>query len=146
MVTQMNKLILLIGLFVLTIQSVVYGHSDDKLKPIAVEKLIQTSNSWNGKKLPNYAKGTPEITLLRIVVQPKTRLPLHTHPVINAGVLLKGSLTVTTEDNKVLNLNAGDPIVEVVNTWHYGENKGDEPAEIIVFYAGTKGTPITVKE
>ena len=35
--------------------------------------------------------------------------------------------------------------MEVVHTWHYGINDGDGPAEIIVFYAGEKDTPITVK-
>jgi hypothetical protein len=34
----------------------------------------------------------------------------------------------------------------VVNTWHYGINEGDLPAEIIVFYAGVVDSPITVKE
>jgi quercetin dioxygenase-like cupin family protein len=71
---------------------------------------------------------------------------LHQHPVINAGVLLQGELTVETNEGKTLHLKAGDPIVEVVNTWHYGINEGDEPAEIIVFYAGVQGKPITTKE
>jgi quercetin dioxygenase-like cupin family protein len=74
------------------------------------------------------------------------QLPLHKHPVINAGVLLKGELTVVTEDNKTLHLKAGDSIVEVVNKWHYGINKGNESAEIIVFYAGAQGSPITIKK
>ncbi len=64
---------------------------------------------------------------------------------INAGVLLKGQLTVVTEAGDTLHLQTGDPIVELVNEWHYGKNEGDEPAEIIVVYAGTEGTPITVK-
>jgi quercetin dioxygenase-like cupin family protein len=66
--------------------------------------------------------------------------------VINAGVLLSGQLTVLTRDGKTLHLTAGDPIVEVVNTLHYGINQGAVPAEIVVFYAGTIGTPITVVE
>jgi len=40
---------------------------------------------------------------------------------------------------------AGDAIVEVVEKWHSGRNRGDEAAEIIVFYVGGKGQPITVK-
>jgi len=71
---------------------------------------------------------------------------MHTHPVINAGVLLKGQLTVTTESGQVLHLRLYDPIIEVVDTWHYGKNEGDEPAEIIVFYAGIKGESITIKK
>lgn len=111
-----------------------------------VEVLVKTDNSWNGSSLPNYTPGKPEITILRIQIPPKTELPLHKHPVINAGVLLKGQLTVITETKETLHLKAGDPIVEVVNTWHYGINEGDETAEIIVFYAGTQELPITVKQ
>lgn len=113
---------------------------------VHVDVLAKTSVSWDGTALPNYPKGRPEITILRIQIPPKVRLPLHEHPVINAGVLLKGELTVVTIDKKVLHLKAGDSIVEVVNKWHYGVNEGNKPAEIIVFYAGVKGSPITIKK
>jgi quercetin dioxygenase-like cupin family protein len=75
-----------------------------------------------------------------------TRLDTHSHPVINAGVLMSGQLTVVTTDGKTLHLKAGDPIVEVVNTLHYGINQGEVPAEIVVFYAGVVDSPITVIE
>jgi quercetin dioxygenase-like cupin family protein len=113
---------------------------------IAVDVLAKTSSSWNGKALPDYAEGTPEITILRIKIPAGAKLPLHEHPVINAGVMLKGELTVVTENKKTLHLKAGDSIVEVVDTWHYGKNEGNGPAEIIVFYAGIVGTPITVEK
>jgi len=58
---------------------------------------------------------------------------------------LTGELTVVTEDKKTLHLKAGESIIEVVNTWHYGKNEGKEPAEIIVFYVGAPDTPITIK-
>lgn len=115
-------------------------------KTAQVEVLAKTSSSWDQSQLPPYPEGIPEITILRITIPPGLQLPLHRHPVINAGVLLKGELTVTAEDHKVLHLNAGDSIVELVNKWHYGKNEGDEPAEIIVFYAGVVDEPITVKE
>jgi len=65
-----------------------------------------------------YGDGKAEVTLLRIRILPKTELPLHQHPVINAGVLLKGQLTVVTQDNEMLYLKAGDTIVDAVNNWH----------------------------
>jgi quercetin dioxygenase-like cupin family protein len=113
---------------------------------VRVDVLARTSSSWDGGTLPGYEKGKPEITILRIKIPQGMQLPLHKHPVINAGVLLKGELTVVTEDNKTLHLKAGDSIVEVVNKWHYGINKGNESAEIIVFYAGAQGSPITIKK
>lgn len=113
---------------------------------VEVEELAKTSSSWDGGALPDFPKGQPEITILKITIPPKVRLPLHKHPVINAGLLLSGELTVVIEDKKILYLKAGDSIVEVVNTWHYGINEGHEPAEIVVFYAGIQGAPITIKE
>lgn len=96
--------------------------------------------------MPAYPDGQPQLTILRIRIPSGTTLPLHKHPVINAGVLLSGTLTVITENDKTLRLKAGDPIIEVVNKWHYGKNDGAEPAEIIVFYVGTADLPLTVKQ
>ncbi|MGL1887262.1 MAG: cupin domain-containing protein [Reichenbachiella sp.] len=113
---------------------------------IKVETLSKTSQSWNGDALPAYAKGTPEVTILKITIPPKTMLPVHKHPYMNAGVLLSGSLKVVTQDKKILQMKAGDPIVEVIDTWHHGSNEGDVPAVIVVFYAGIKGQAITIKK
>ncbi|MCG9677379.1 cupin domain-containing protein [Vibrio sp. Isolate23] len=119
----------------------------DKMTP-KVEQLAKSSRSWEGSELPSYGQGIPEITVLKITIPPKAQLPLHEHPAINAGVLTKGQLTVITQDEvkgkKVLEMKAGDSLVEVVNTCHYGRNEGNEPAEIIVFYAGIKDAPVTV--
>ncbi len=118
----------------------------EDVNAVQTDVLAKTSLSWDGSHLPDYPKGSPEITILRIKIPPGAQLPLHKHPVINAGVLLSGELTVVTEDNKTLNLKAGESIVEVVNKWHYGKNEGNKTAEILVFYAGTINKPITIKE
>jgi quercetin dioxygenase-like cupin family protein len=113
---------------------------------VAANVLSKTGSSWDGTTLPDYTNGKPEITILRIKIPPGAMLPMHKHTVINAGVLLNGDLTVVTEDGRTLHLKEGEAIVEVVNTWHYGKNEGNKPAEIIVFYAGRAGTPITVNK
>jgi quercetin dioxygenase-like cupin family protein len=113
---------------------------------IQVDVLAKSSVSWDGSHLPDYPKGTPEVTILRIKIPPGAQLPLHKHPVINAGVLLSGELTVVTEDNKILHLKAGDSIVEVVDKWHSGKNEGSILAEILVFYAGIVDVPISIKK
>ena len=76
---------------------------------ISVKELVRTSKSWDGKSLVPYPRGQPEITILRISIPAGARLETHTHPVINAGVLVSGQLTVKTTDGKVLRLKAGDP-------------------------------------
>lgn len=127
-----------------------YAYADDthgKQQGIAVDVITKSDTSWDGTPLPHYATGQPEITILKITIQPGVSLPMHEHPYINAGVLMTGELTVVRKDNgKTLHLKAGDSITELVNTWHYGINEGKVPAEIIVFYAGVKGKPVTIIE
>jgi quercetin dioxygenase-like cupin family protein len=53
---------------------------------------------------------------------------LHHHPVISAGVLLEGELTVVGSEGSTLQLLAGDAIIEMVDTPHYGMNQGSEDA------------------
>lgn len=113
---------------------------------VEVKVLAKSGKSWDGQSLPAYPKGVPEISILHITIPPKTTLPLHHHPVINAGVMLEGELTVITETDKVLHLKKGDALIEVVETIHYGKNEGDTPVVIIVFYAGVKDQAVTVKE
>lgn len=111
--------------------------------PIA-DQLLRTTHSWDGTALPAYPEGQPEITILRITIPPGARLATHHHPVISAGVLLSGQLTIVTPDGRSVRLDAGDAAVELVDAPHYGINEGAEPAEVIVFYAGIADQPISV--
>lgn len=110
-----------------------------------VDILTQTSTSWDGHPLPDYAEGAPEVTVARIRIPPGTTLEMHKHPVISAGLLLNGELTLVTESGDTMRLDPGDSAVEVVNRWHYGTNEGSETAELVVFYAGVEDVPNTIK-
>ena len=109
--------------------------------------LVKDTKSWNGESLPTQTIQHPEVTIKEITVQPGEALPIHLHPVINAGILLEGELTVYTEDrSKVLKLNADsekNTIIEMVNQYHFGMNPGDKPARIVVFYISEKGHTVT---
>ena len=113
-------------------------------KGVSVDVLAKSTLSWDGSAMPEYPKGTPEVSVLKIVIPPHTTLPMHKHPLINAGILLEGELTVITEAKKTLHLKAGEALIEVVNTWHYGINEGETPAVIVVFYAGVKGEALSI--
>ncbi|MGE4498343.1 MAG: cupin domain-containing protein [Deferribacterales bacterium] len=134
----MKKLILIA---ILAFSVSAFGAESPSVK---AETLASTGSSWDGTPLPAYPDGQPEITVLKITIPAGSVLPLHKHSVINVGFLVSGELKVTTENGDILQLKAGEAIVEVVNTWHKGENTGDTSAEIVVFYAGTKGTPLSV--
>lgn len=105
--------------------------------------VVESSVSWDGSNLPDYPEGIPKVSLLRITIPPKSKLDIHKHPIINVGYMTRGELIVVSEDGEKKHLKTGEGIVELVDKYHYGENPNNEPAEIIVFYAGNTESAFT---
>ena len=108
------------------------------------ETVIQTDSHWNGQPIKPLNIKNPKVTILRITIPAGEKLAMHKHPILNIGYLTKGELTVRSDKGDVLVLKPGDPIVELVNEWHYGESTGSGDAEIIVTYVGDKDDELSV--
>ena len=108
------------------------------------EKLIQTTVHWNQQPIKPIRLKHPQVTVLRITIPAGEKLVMHKHPILNVGYLTKGELTVRSEKGDVLVLKPGDPIVELINEWHYGESTGSEDAEIVVTYVGEKSDTLSI--
>ena len=137
------KRLLFVAIFLCVLPAVCLAQDEDA---IAVVQLLKTSSSWDGSALPTYPEGKPEITIARVTIPPGAQLPLHEHPVITAGVVLSGGLTIVREDGETFRVSAGEAFAEVVNRGHSGRNDGDIPVEIVAFYAGTVDSPVTVNK
>jgi quercetin dioxygenase-like cupin family protein len=111
-----------------------------------VQQILQTTQSWDGTLYQNYPAGQPQLTVLRIKVPANTALHWHHHPVISVGYVLSGELTLEKKDTGERTIvHAGQALGETVQTTHRGFTT-NEPVELIVFYAGQVGVPITVNE
>lgn len=113
------------------------------LPSVTVEELIKAKTTWNGSLLPPYGSGTPEISVVRVTIPVGASLPMHVHPQATAGVLLQGRLEVRTPEGVTRMVSPGDAVIELVNEPHGGANVGQEPAVILVVYAGIEGQPVT---
>lgn len=132
---------ILVGLIGLLLLNLVIANPS-----IQIETLMRSSQSWDGQAYKAYPKGSPELTVLKITIPANTELPWHTHPMPNAGYVLSGELTVqkkSTGEKKML--TAGQVSPEMVNELHRAFT-GDIPVELIMFYAGTKGMPLSQHE
>lgn len=110
---------------------------------VQTEVLLRTSASWDGSPYTAYPAGAPELTVLKIKIPPRTQLAWHTHPMPNAGYVLSGEVTVEKrESGQKLLITQGQALPETVGTEHRGIT-GDSGAELIVFYAGTRGMPLS---
>lgn len=110
--------------------------------PVGVETLLQTTSSWDGRAYDRYPAGTPEISVLKVTVPPRTELSWHTHPMISAVYLVSGKLNLKIrETGQSISFKPGDVFGDTVDVLHQGYTD-DAPVEMIVFFAGTPGMPL----
>jgi quercetin dioxygenase-like cupin family protein len=109
------------------------------------EELIRTSQSWDGVELPDYLQGRPELVAVKYVFPAGQKLGWHHHPVMNYGILVQGELTIIGQDGKEKVVHEGEPVVEMVNTIHHGENRGNKPVILYMFYLSQKDLPLAVQ-
>ncbi len=108
------------------------------------DTVIKTQTHWNEQPIKPINIEHPEVTILRITIPAGEKLAMHKHPILNVGYLTKGELTVRSEKGDVIVLHPGDPIVELIDVWHYGESTGSSDAEIVVTYVGEKGDALSL--
>lgn len=113
-------------------------------KAVKVTPVLKTQTSWDGQPL-QYPAGDAEVTGMLIEIAPGGETGWHLHPVPSFGMVLEGELEVTLKDGRHNRLKAGDALAEVVNTAHNGRNVGTVPLKLVVFYAGSKGQPLSEK-
>ena len=137
----MNKAMKLVAvLFVMIFCMATSAYSAEK------EVLLQTTSTWDNAEYSKLKIKKPEVTVLKIIIGIGEELPMHRHDLVNVAYVKKGTLTVITDDNKEITLHEGDVLPELIGKYHYGKNTGKEPIELVVFYVGEKGTPLSVNK
>ena len=137
----MNKAIKLAAmLFVMIFCTAGISYSAEK------QVLLKTTSTWDNAEYKKLKIKNPEVTVLKIVINVNEKLPMHKHDLVNIAYVKKGTLTVITNDNKKITLHEGEVLPELIGKYHYGKNTGKEPIELIVFYIGEKGTPLSVNK
>lgn len=121
-------------------------NATDNNPSIGVEstELLRTTKSWNGEELPDYPQGKPELVAMKYVIPVGQKLGWHHHVAMNHGVLVQGELTIIGLDGQIKTLHEGDVVVEMVDSVHYGENRGTKPIILYMFYVSQEGLPLSV--
>ena len=137
----MNKTIKLItAIFVMILFVTNSSYSAQK------EVLLKTTSTWDNAEYKKLKIKKPEVTVLKIIINVGEELPMHKHDLVNIAYVKKGTLTVITDDNKEITLHEGEVLPELIGKYHYGKNSGKCPVELVVFYIGEKGTPLSVNK
>jgi quercetin dioxygenase-like cupin family protein len=139
-----TRALFLTGSLMATASIVVAQDTPAQVSTAQRETLLQTTQSWNGKPYTRYPTGNPQLTTLKVTIAPHTSLPWHSHPIPNVVYVLSGTLTLRDRaSGKTLVVHQGQAVGESVDDVHRGE-AGDEPAVLLITYAGTPGVPTSV--
>ncbi len=108
------------------------------------ETILKADSGITGAPYTAYPQGKPLLTVLRIHFPAHSVLPWHTHVVPNAAYVVSGHMFIEDRaTGKRYRIDAGEAFPESVGVVHRGLTE-DEPAEVIVTYAGTRDTPLSI--
>ena len=110
--------------------------------PLQVKTLLQTDKAWDGTQYTAYPAGHPQLSMLQITIPPHTTMEWHRHPIPNAAYVVSGTLNVEKQNSLRKQFTKGQVIAEIVGEWHRGVT-GDQAVELLVFYAGSPGVPLS---
>ncbi len=110
-----------------------------------VKTLLQTSVNAAGQTI-SYPQAAPaQISVLQITFPPGGETGWHKHSVPLIGYVTAGTLTIHFAGGERKVFHTGDAFAEAVGILHNGRNEGTVPVKLIVFIAGEKDVPYTVK-
>ena len=125
------------------------ARADDKPdynNDVKVTKLLRTSTNAAGQTIVYPKDGPAEVSILTVEIPPGKQTGWHKHPVPIFGYVLSGTLTVNFAGGEKKVFHPGDALAEAVNVLHNGVNHGTETVKLLIFVAGEKGVPFTIKE
>jgi quercetin dioxygenase-like cupin family protein len=111
---------------------------------VTSQPLLCSTTAWNGSTYAPYPTGVPELSVRLMTIPAHTALSWHSHPMPSAAYLVSGELTVEEPGGARRRMLAGEAFAETVQTEHRGV-AGDQPAVVIVFYAGVQGMPLATE-
>ena len=137
------KKIILTTFFIL---SIILEIKSQYTKGTIIEMLLKTDTTSIGQKI-NYPQFTnDEVTVVKVTIGPGDSTGWHVHNFPVFAYVLKGKLTLKLKNGKITEYSQNSCFAEVINTYHNGLNNGKENLELIAFFMGEKGRPLSEHE
>ena len=116
---------------------------NDKL---IIEKLMQSDSDSMGQKISYPDVKDAKITMMKITFPPGETTGWHKHNIPVFSYILKGTLTVQTEDNKIIEYKENTSFAESYNIYHKGTNNGKTDLVVLAIYLGGDKEELSVKK
>lgn len=106
---------------------------------VVVKPVLSTTVTSSGQPIV-LPQNDAQVIVSIYEIPPGAVLPKHKHPFPRYGYVQAGTIEVTNLDTgKTETFKTGDFILEAVDQWHFGTNKGPEPVKLLVIDMVEKG-------
>jgi quercetin dioxygenase-like cupin family protein len=118
------------------------AHSTEPDVSVRAVEVLRTTQTWAHSPI-EFPRGQSEVIGLAIEIAPGGETGWHSHPVPSFGYVVAGTIELTLPSGAVKRFRAGEAFAEVIDVSHNGRNVGPDRVKLIVFYASTRGQPIS---
>ena len=108
--------------------------------------ILRAFTTIGRQKLKYLRTDKPAIEVMLVEIEPRGQSGRHMHPVPTVVYVIEGTLTVEMDDGSRHKTQAGNAVLEVVNTWHNARNMGRQTLKLLVIYLGEKGRVNLLRE
>lgn len=136
----MKKILLLtlVGLFTLSMRAQQYSGN------LKFENVVEMEVNALGQKIAYPDFKDAKVSMMKITFPPGESTGWHKHIIPVFSYILKGTLTIETEDHKIMEFKEGSSFAEMVNVYHNGMNKSKTEVVAFVIYLGGDGTQLAI--
>ena len=132
------------ALGLLLIASPLYADTQPATSKVVVKPVISSTVTSSGQPIVLPQKDA-QVIVSTYEIPPGAVLPKHKHPFPRYAYVQAGTIEVTNVDTgKTEIFKTGDFILEAVDQWHFGANKGKVPVKLLVIDMVEKGQANTV--
>lgn len=133
-----------LALGLVLIASPLHADTQRVTNKVVVLPVISATRTSSGQPIVLPQKDA-QVIVSTYEIPPGAVLPTHKHPFPRYGYVQAGTIEVTNLDiGKTEIFRTGDFIVEAVDQWHFGANKGNQPVKLLVIDMVEKGAVNTV--
>lgn len=124
--------------------SPLYADTQPATSKVVVKPVMSATTTSSGQPIVLPQKDA-QVIVSTYEIPPGAVLPKHKHPFPRYAYVQAGTIEVTNLDTgKTQTFKTGDFILEAVDQWHFGANKGKAPVKLLVIDMIEKGAVNTV--
>jgi quercetin dioxygenase-like cupin family protein len=113
---------------------------------LIIEKLMQSELNSMGQKISYPDVKNAKITMMKITFPPGETTGWHKHTIPVFSYIMKGTLTVETDDNKITRYQENTSFAESYNIYHKGTNNEKTDLVVLAIYLGGDEKELSVKK